>query len=151
MGLIGHTDHIALCFPYVSRKLVKIIKKSSFMAINDVITRKKYFFYFKLTYLLNYWRFCDFDPSRGQCLAIYDIFHTLGLNKPNLTSIDCLKCIIKCLHHFVYKFCQFLDSKLTYLLSLLSILWFWPLSGPIFVYFMICFTLWSWISRIWLL
>ena len=28
------------------------------------------FFSSKLTYLLNYWRFCDFDPFRGHFLAI---------------------------------------------------------------------------------
>ncbi len=37
---------------------------------------------FKLTYLLNYWRFCDFDPLMGLFSAFCHIFlHTLRLNK----------------------------------------------------------------------
>ena len=68
----------------------------------------------KLTYLLNYCRFCDFYPFRGQFL---DILHTLKLNKSDLTSIMCLKCIIKCLYQLVFKFSQFLDLKLTYFMN----------------------------------
>ena len=135
----------------------------------------------KLTYLLNYCRFCDFDPYRGKFLAILRyfslfesktkfgihivlkiyyktcvpicfkvwplfrfqivifvellsilwiwplsgtffskfcvIFHHLTLNKSNLTCIDRSKYIIKCLYQLVFRFGQFLDSKLTYLLN----------------------------------
>jgi hypothetical protein len=73
---------------------------------------------FKLTYLPNYWRFSDFNPLYMGLFQPYDAyFHTLKLNKWDLTTIECLKCIIKCLYQLVFKFSQFLDFKLTYLLN----------------------------------
>ena len=44
-------------------------------------------------------------------------------------SIECLKCIIKCLYQLVFKFCQFLDSKLTYLLNYCRFCDFEPFQG----------------------
>ena len=70
---------------------------------------------FKFTYFLNYWRICDFDPSKGHCWLSGVIFHILRLNKKMLDTMECLKCIIKCLNQFVFKFGQFLDFKFTYL------------------------------------
>ena len=73
----------------------------------------------KLTYLRNYLRFCNFDPFMGPFLGLMAPFfiYTLTRNKLNLTTIECLKCIIKCVFQLVYKFSQFLDFKLTYLLN----------------------------------
>jgi hypothetical protein len=65
--------------------------------------------------LLNYWRFCNFDSLGANIWLFYVIFHSLRLNKSNLTSIACLKYIIKYLYQFIFRFCQFLDSKLTYI------------------------------------
>ena len=71
---------------------------------------------FKFTYLLNYWRFCYFDPSKCNfCWILCAIFLSLRLNKKYFDIKECLKCIIICLHQFVFKFGQFLDVKLTYL------------------------------------
>jgi hypothetical protein len=61
----------------------------------------------KLTHVLNYCQFCDFSPSWANCWLFCIIFHSLGLNKSNLASIEYLKCIIKCFYQFVFKFCQF--------------------------------------------
>ena len=72
---------------------------------------------FKLTYLLNYWRICDFDPSKGHFWLLGVIFHALRLNKKMLDTMECLKCIIKCLYQMVFKFGQLLGFKLTYLLN----------------------------------
>jgi len=43
------------------------------------------------------------------------IFPSLGLNKIILDTMECLKCIIKCLYQFIFKIGQFLDFKLAYL------------------------------------
>ena len=59
-----------------------------------------------------------------------DFFNTLRLNKENLTTIECLKCIIKCLFQLVFKFSQFLDFKLTYLLNYWRFCDFDPSMGP---------------------
>ena len=40
---------------------------------------------------------------------------SIRLNKNYLDIKECLKCIIKCLYQFVFKFDQFLDFKLAYL------------------------------------
>ena len=44
----------------------------------------------------------------------------------------CLKCIITCLYQFVFRFGQFIDLKLTYLLNYWRFLWFWPLQRTLF-------------------
>ena len=67
----------------------------------------------KLTNLLNYCQFCDFEPFRGHFLAILRPFAHFEAKKLNMTYIECLKCIIRCLYQLVFKFSQFLDSKLT--------------------------------------
>ena len=84
---------------------------------NQLVFKVGQFVDSKLIYLLNYCRFCDFDPFRGHFLAILRPFDTLNTNKSKLTYIECLKCILKCLYQLVFKFCQFLDSKWTYLLN----------------------------------
>jgi hypothetical protein len=82
-----------------------------------------------LPYLLNYYRFYDFDPSQGLFLAILRYFHSSRLNKSKLASIEYLKCIIKCLYQLVFKFGQFSDSKLTYLLNYCRFCDFDPFQG----------------------
>jgi hypothetical protein len=84
---------------------------------------------FKMTYLLNYWVFCDFDPFAGLFSSSGIIFHYLGLNKWNLTAIEGLKCILKCLYQFVFKFSQFLDFQLAYLLNYCRFCNFGPFTG----------------------
>ena len=49
--------------------------------------------------------------------AFWGSFSHLGLNKGNLITIEYLKCIIKCLYQLIFKFSQFLNFKLTYLLN----------------------------------
>ena len=71
-----------------------------------------------------------FWPLSGTLFLSFCVFlHTLRLDKSNLTSIECLKCIIKCLYQLVFKFCQFLDSKLTYLLKYCRFCDFEPFQG----------------------
>ena len=84
---------------------------------------------FKLTYLLNYCQICDFDHFTGIIWLLGVIFHYLRLNKEILDTMECLKCIIKCLYQFVFMFGQFLDFKLTCLLNYWRICDFDPSKG----------------------
>jgi hypothetical protein len=66
------------------------------------------------------WISADFvilTPLRAIFWLFCVIFHSSRLHKSKLASIECSKCIIKCLYRFIFKFCQFLDSKLPYLLN----------------------------------
>ena len=83
----------------------------------QLVFRFDQFLDFKLTYLLNYYQFCDFDPPWAYFPPYGAFFHTLRLNKGNLTTIECFKCIIKYLYQLVFEFRQFLDFKLPYLLN----------------------------------
>ena len=85
----------------------------------------------KFIYLLNYWRFCDFDTFTGLFSPSGAIFHPLRLNFGNLTTIECLKCNIKCLYQLVFKFGQFVSFKLTYLLNYWRLCDFDPFTGPL--------------------
>jgi len=88
---------------------------------------------FKLTYLLNYWWFSDFHPFKWAFFKPYGTFYcTLKLNKGDFTTIECLKCIIKCLYQLVFKFSQFLDFKFTYLLNYWRFSDFHPFTWPFF-------------------
>ena len=69
-------------------------------------------------------------PSRALLLPSGAIFHSLGLNLGNLTIIECLKCSIKCLYQLVFRFGQFLDFKLTYLLNYWRFCDFDPFTDP---------------------
>jgi len=84
----------------------------------------------KLTYFLNYCQFCDFDPSTGHLLSSGIISPSLRLNKIILDTMECLKCIIKCLYQFVFKFGQFSDFKLLFLLNYWRFCGFDLSSGP---------------------
>jgi hypothetical protein len=73
---------------------------------------------FEFTYFPNYCQFWSFSPlgwaffcSRGA------ITLSLRLNKKNTVTMEGLKCIIECLCQLVFKFGQFLEFKLTYLLN----------------------------------
>ena len=70
---------------------------------------------FKYIYLLNYWRFCDFDPSKWIFVLSCAIFLPVRLINKTIIIKECLNSNIKCLYQFVFKFDQFLDLKLTYL------------------------------------
>jgi hypothetical protein len=84
---------------------------------------------FKLTYLLNYCRFCDFRPRRGIFMLSQAIILYLRLNKKIINTMECLKCIIKCLYQFIFKFGPFLDFKLAYLLNYCRFCDFGPSEG----------------------
>ena len=71
----------------------------------------------KLTYLWIIFDFVILTPFIGPFPPYGAFFHTLRLNKENLTTIECLKCIIKCLYQLVFKFSHFFYLKLTRLLN----------------------------------
>ena len=87
-----------------------------------------------MTFLLNYWRFCDIDHFTGLFSPSGGIFNSLRLNKGNFTTIECLKRIIKCFYHLVFMFVQFLDFKLIYLLNYWRFCDFDPFTGPFFAF-----------------
>ena len=112
LGVMFHYLRLNKEFLDIMECLKCIIK-----CLYQLVFRFGQFLDFKLTYLLNYWRICVFDPSKGHFWLLGVIFHDLRLNKKMLDTMECLKCIIKCLYQFVFKFDQFLDFKFTYLLN----------------------------------
>jgi hypothetical protein len=84
---------------------------------------------FKLSYLLNYCQFCDFGPSDGLFWPLRAIILSLRINKKITDTMECFKCIIKCLYQLVFKFGQFLDFKLTYLMNYCKFYDFGPSEG----------------------
>ena len=72
---------------------------------------------FKFAYLPNYWRFCDFDTSKGHFLSLVRNSSLFEAKYFVFDINECLKCIIKCLYQFVFKFGKYLDFKCTYLLN----------------------------------
>ena len=85
----------------------------------------------KFAELMPILRFWPFSGTLSWPFCV--LLHTLKLNKGNLTTIECLKCIIECLYQLVYKFYQFLDSKLTYLLNYCRFCDFYPFWGQFLV------------------
>jgi hypothetical protein len=83
----------------------------------------------KLTNFMNYWQFCDFGPLERHFWLSHAIILSLRLNKNILGTMECLKCIIKCMYQLVFKFGQFLDFKLTYLLNYCQFCDFGPSDG----------------------
>ena len=53
---------------------------------------------FKFIYLLNYWWFCDFDPSKWHFLALMRYFSLFEANLKKLIIKECLNSNIKCLY-----------------------------------------------------
>ena len=82
----------------------------------QLVFRFGQFLDFKFTYLMNYWRFYNFDHTKWYFSSSHILFSSLwGYIYIFTLTLECLKCIIKCLIQFSFKFVQFLDSKLTYL------------------------------------
>ena len=73
-------------------------------------------------------------PSRALFPPSGAICHSLRPYLGNRTIIECLKCFIKCLYQLVFRFGQFLDSKLIYLLNYWRICDFDPFTGPLFAF-----------------
>ena len=91
---------------------------------------------FKLIYLLNYCRFCDFDPSKWHLLTFTcAIFLTLRLNIKKIIIKECLNSNMKCLYQFVLRFGQILGFKLTYLLNYWRFCDFDPPKGHFLAFF----------------
>jgi hypothetical protein len=95
----------------------------------QIVFRFGQFLDFKLTYLLNYCQFCDFGPQLGIFWLWQGIILSLRLNKKITDTMECIKCIIKCLYHLVFKFDQFLDFKLAYLMNYCQFFDFGPTEG----------------------
>ena len=109
-GVIFLSLRLYIIFLDTMQRLKSIIK-----CLYQFVFKFDQFLDFKLTYLLNYCQFFDFDPSKWHFWLLCTIFLSLRLNKNILDIKECLKCIIKCLYQFVFKFDQFLDFKLAYL------------------------------------
>jgi hypothetical protein len=75
------------------------------------------FLVFKLTYLLNCWWFCDFDPFTEHFWAPGCYFEPFVAKLKHLDNMEYLKYIINCFLQLAFNFSQFLDFKLTYLLN----------------------------------
>ena len=96
----------------------------------------------KLTNCMNYWQFCDFGLSERHFRLLRAIFLSVWLNNNITGTMECFKCIIKCLYQLVFKFGQFLEFKLTYLLNYCQFCDFGP-SLSIFGTGRLLFSLWD--------
>ena len=96
----------------------------------------------KLNYLLNYWRFCDFDPFRGHVCRFCVLLHNLKLNKSNLTPIV-LEMDYKMLVPIIFQVWPIFRVQINVFVKWLLIFWFWSLLGTLFGDFASFCTLWT--------
>ena len=90
--------------------------------------------------------FADFRTFLIHFLTL-TLFFPLWSYIKKLDTKQCLKCIIKCLYQFVFKFDHFFLLQIYIFVELLAILWFWPLDAAFFYSRELFFSLWGYIKK----